>query len=220
MKNGLLVLAFCLGMIPAMAQKVVEKHIPFSAGKMISMNFQISDSIRIITWNKNEVYVKSSIDVNDNKNNDDYKMNFAETEDNINITCKLDINCNGSGRSSGNCNCCCSCETTIYHDVYIPENADMSVETINGNIVLTGSFAGIRAHTISGFIDLAVSPARKADLTLGTISGTLYSNFDFPVETGHMRRVGGSNVTTQLNGGGGKPIELKTISGNIFLRKA
>jgi len=78
MKNGILVLALCLGMIPAMAQKIVEKHIAFSQGKLISMNFQISDSIRIITWNKNEVYLKSSINVNDNKNNDDYKMNFGE----------------------------------------------------------------------------------------------------------------------------------------------
>ena len=223
MKNGILVLALCLGMIPAMAQKIVEKHIAFSQGKLISMNFQISDSIRIISWDKNEVYLKSSINVNDNKNNDDYKMNFGETEDNINISGKLEFEkgknpCNNNGNE--NCNCCCSCQTTIYHDVYIPENSDISVETINGNIVLTGNIAGIRAHTISGFIDLAVAPERKADLMLGTISGTLYSNFTFPEEAGKLRHVGGNSLTTRLNGGGGKPIELKTISGNIFLRKA
>jgi hypothetical protein len=219
MKNSILALALCLGIFPVLAQRIVEKHIAYSPGKLISMNFQISDSIRIITWNKNEVYLKSSINVNDNKNNDDYKMNFGETEDNIDISGKLEMEKGkNSYRNNGDCNCCC--QTTIYHDVYIPENADISVETINGNIVLTGNIAGIRAHTISGFIDLAVAPERKADLMLGTISGTLYTNFTFPEEAGKMRHVGGNSLTTRLNGGGGKPIELKTISGNIFLRKA
>lgn len=142
------------------------------------------------------------------------------SEDNVNISGKLDLE-NGKGYNghSGNC-CCCNCQTEIYHDVYIPENADISVETINGNIILSGNMAGIRAHTISGFIDLAVAPERKADLKLNTISGTLYSNFDFPSESGKMRHAGGNSVTTRLNGGGGKPIDLETISGNIFLRKA
>jgi hypothetical protein len=221
MKNSILALALCLGIFPALAQRIVEKHIAYSPGKLISMNFQISDSIRIITWNKNEVYLKSSINVNDNKNNDDYKMNFGETEDNIDISGKLEMEKGkNTNRNNGDCNCCCGYQTTIYHDVYIPENADISVETINGNIVLTGNIAGIRAHTISGFIDLAVAPERKADLMLGTISGTLYTNFTFPEEAGKMRHVGGNSLTTRLNGGGGKPIELKTISGNIFLRKA
>jgi len=223
MKNVLPGLLLCIGILPGMAQKVVEKHIPFSQGKLISMNFQISDSIRIITWNKNEVYLKSSIDVDENKYNDNYLMTFGETENNINISGKLEFE-KGKGPCQGNrngdCNCNCSCQTTIYHDVYVPENADISVETINGNIILTGKIAGIRAYTISGYIDLAISPERKADLMLGTISGTLYSNVDFPVEAGKLRRVGGNSVTTRLNGGGGKPIELKTISGNIFLRKA
>jgi hypothetical protein len=219
MKNTILMLLLSIGILPAIAQKVVEKHMPFTAGKMISMNFQISDSIRIITWDKNEVYIKSSIDVNDNKNNDDYKMSFDETDDNIHIAGKLEMNGGKGHWNNGDGNCCCN-QATIYHDVYIPANADISVETINGNIVLTGSFAGIRVHTISGYIDLAIAPERKADLTMGTISGTLYSNFEFPVDTGHMRRVGGRDMTTRLNGGGGKPIELKTISGNIFLRKA
>jgi len=223
MKNGILALALCLGIFPVLAQKIVEKHIAFSQGKLISMDFQISDSIRIISWSKNEVYLKSSINVNDNKNNDDYRMNFGETEDDINISGKLEFEkgknpCQHNGDE--NCNCCCSCQTTIYHDVYIPENADISVETINGNIVLTGKIAGIRAHTISGFIDLAVAPERKADLSLHTITGTLYSNFAFPEEAGKLRHVGGNTLSTRLNGGGGKPIELKTISGNIFLRKA
>jgi hypothetical protein len=48
----------------------------------------------------------------------------------------------------------------------------------------------------------------------------MYSNFDLPRESGSLRRVGGNTVTTQINGDGGKPIDLSTISGDIFVRKA
>jgi DUF4097 and DUF4098 domain-containing protein YvlB len=218
MKNYILLSLWCIGILPATAQKIIEKHITLSSKKMIAMNFQISDSIRIITWDKSEVYVKSSINVNDNKNNDDYKMSFGEADDNVNIAGKLEME-KGTGCSGDN-GCCCCCRSKISHEVYVPADADISVETINGNIIISGNLAAVRAHSISGFIDLAVSPVRKADLKLNTITGTMYSNFEFPVEEGSLRKVGGHSITTRLNGGGGKPIDLETISGNIFLRKA
>jgi hypothetical protein len=222
MKNSILIALVCFGILPVSAQKVVEKHIPFSGNKLVSMNFQISDSIRIITWNKSEVFIKSSINVNDNKNNDDYKMSFDEGGSDISIRGKLEMN--GSSGCCGNShnNCCCCCTSEIYHDVYLPENADFSVETINGNIIITGKTAGIRAHTISGYIDLAISPERKADIRLNTITGTMYSNIDLQASSSSgrkIRQVGGGSIDAQLNGGGGKPIDLETISGNIFFRK-
>lgn len=220
MKNKLLVILCCIATLSSTAQKIIEKHLGYTGKKLISMNFQISDSIRIITWNKNEVYIKSSINVNENKNNEDYKMSFGESDDNINISGKLDYDkVRGSRNGDNNCNCC---RSEIYHDVFIPENADISIETINGNITITGTIAGIRAHTISGFIDLAVPLQRKADLKLNTITGNMYSDLDLQTESGKMKRVGGGtpSMTTRLNGGGGKPIDLETISGNIFLRKA
>jgi len=238
MKNNLLIVLVLAAAAPVRAQKVIEKHIQLSANGFVSMNFQISDSIRIITWSKNEVYVKSTIDVNDNKNNDDYKEMFDESGNAVNITAKLEYHCNtyhsrrrssdSSNRSSdskqssdsnNDCCCNCGCETNIYHVVYIPENTDFSVETINGNIVISGNTAGVRAHSISGYIDLSMSPVRPADLRMRTISGTMYSNFELPGGNRHPRQVGGGTVDTQLNGSGGKAIDLETISGDIFFRK-
>ena len=213
MKNSILVLLLCIGLLPAMAQRIVEKHIDFAPSGYVRMNFQISDSIRIITWKKNEVYIKSSINVNHNQNNDDYKMVFGETGNTINVSAKLEY------KSNDSCNCCCNVHSQIMHEVYIPENADFSVETINGNIIITGNTAEIRAKSISGFIDLAITPQRKADLKMRTISGTMYSNIELNAMSRRIKQVGGGTVSAQLNGGGGKEIDLETISGNIFFRK-
>src|SRR5258708_24204677 len=94
MKNSILALLLCIGLLPAGAQRIVEKHIDFAPSGYVRMNFQISDSIRIITWKKNEVYIKSSINVNQNKNNDDYKMVFGETGNTINAPAKLEYKSN------------------------------------------------------------------------------------------------------------------------------
>jgi hypothetical protein len=203
------------------AQKIVEKHIDFSQKKWVVLNIQIADSIKIITWNKNEVYVKASINVNDNQDNDDYKMVFDEAGSSVDVSAKFEFpkGKNGCG-FSGNCNCNCNYKSDIYTEVFIPENVDFSVESINANITISGNTAKIRAHSISGFIDLTVPPKRSADLKLSTISGTMYSDFDFQTEDKNVRRVGGNSIITELNSGGGKPISLETISGDIFLRKS
>lgn len=232
--------------IPVRAQKVIEKHFDLSGNGYVAMNFQISDSIRIITWKKNEVYIKSTIDVNDNQNNDDYKETFNESGNTIDISAKLDSHCRtyrshrrssdssnraaDSGRRSAtngnrsddndnNCCCNCGCETNIYHEIYIPENTDFSVETINGNITISGNTAEIRAKSISGYIDLTMSQDRAAALRMNTITGTMYSNFDLGGLSRHLKQIGGSTVDAQVNGSGGKAIDLETISGDIFFRK-
>ena len=51
MKNSILILLLCIGLLPAGAQRIVEKHIDFAPSGYVRMNFQISDSIRII-WSK------------------------------------------------------------------------------------------------------------------------------------------------------------------------
>jgi hypothetical protein len=173
----------------------------------------------VIAWNKNEVYVKASINVNDNKNNDDYKVDLDESGSAISIKSKFEFekgrNCCGN---STNCNCNCNCNSHITCVVYIPENTNFSVETIDGNISISGKTAQIRAHTISGFIDISIDPATKAGLKMNTISGTMYSDFDFQPDKG-LRHRGGSSIETMLNGGGDKSIDLETISGDIFFRK-
>jgi hypothetical protein len=231
MKNSLIILLLMAAVVPARAQKIIEKHIDLAANGNVTMNFQISDSIRIITWKKNEVFIRSSIDANDNQDNDDYKMNFEGSGSSVVITGKLERKEGHTGRhvkdSAGkqkydkDDDCCCYCNynTEIVHVVYLPETADFSVETINGNIVISGNTAAITAKSISGYIDVAMDPAKAMQVKLETITGTMYSNFDISAGDKNLRWVGGRSVSTELNGGGGKRIELKTISGDIFFRK-
>lgn len=210
----IIMLLFCLLSCFTNAQKIVEKHISFSSGQQITLNIQIADSIRIITWNKNEVYTKASIDINNNKNNDVYKTEFNESGNGINVWAKFD-DTKKDETYNDSCNCCCNYRSKIYWDVYIPENAPFSVETIDGNIIIEGRTQQVKAHSVSGFIDLSFAQSRKVDLKMSTISGTIYTNL--ALNRSYKNR-GGNSVNTQYNGGG-ENVDLETISGDIFLRK-
>lgn len=193
------------------AQRIVEKHIPLQPGGDVKLDLQITDSINIQTWDKNEVYVNGSINIDSNKYNDDYHVNFDGVSDKqVNVTAKLEHT------EHGNCNCSCRADVTF--TVYVPRGSNLNVNTINGNITIRGGMGQVKAKSISGFVDLAVSPEKKASLEMSTISGNMYSNLDFPLDDNKPKQVGG-HINTNLNGGGDVSIVLESISGDIYCRK-
>src|SRR5438309_712360 len=118
MKNIIAFILFCLLSCCAKAQKIIEQHLNYSPGKKITMNLQIADSIRIISWNKNEVYAKASVNINENKDNDAYITTFDAAGNSINITAKID---DKNSKQRSNSNNCCNYKSDIYWDVYVPQ---------------------------------------------------------------------------------------------------
>jgi hypothetical protein len=204
-----LCIAILIGTISfnAIAQKIIEKHINFSNKESVELDIQITDSIRIQTWNKNEVFARASVSINEDKDNDVYQTKFKDSGSSVVISASFKSDY--FNKSDENI------ETSIYWDIYIPEKVDFSVETINGDLTIAGNTSEIDASTISGFIDFTVPAGKKADLTMGTVTGSVYSNHDFEKtgqEKSHSR-----NINSKINGGG-IPVILKTISDDIFFR--
>lgn len=195
---------------PVTAQKTIEKHINFAGKESLVLNIRIADSILVHTWNKPEVYAQASVNINDNKDNEAYRMSFDESGKVVSISADFAEN------YFKNSNYCCI-ESEIIWSLYIPEKTVFSIETINGNIVVDGVTTEIKAKSISGIIDLAMMQDRKADLELKTISGTFYSDLD--LNPGAITRDLPQIVRQKINSGG-YTVHLETISGDIFVRKS
>jgi len=204
----ILVFWLCLGTI--WAQQKIEKHIDFSGKESLSLKIQIADSINIHTWNKKDVYITASIDINDNKDNDAYSTSFDEAGSALVVEAYFKKN-----YFRGKNNCCN--ESKIFWQVFIPENTDFNVETINANVSIDGKTEKMKVKSISGYIDLSVPLARNADLEFSTISGTIYSNHDLAL---NKKKGGVPTVITQKMNNGGSTVKLETISGDIFFRKS
>lgn len=72
----------------------------------------------------------------------------------------------------------------------------------------------------SGDIDVTLRPDTKGTFKMATVSGGVYTDLDFDLgETGNTRRVMGQSATGELNGGGVE-VSFKTVSGDIYVRKA
>jgi hypothetical protein len=203
----LVVVWLCFG--PVQAQQIIEKHLDYSGKESVTLKIQIADSINIQTWNKNEVYVKASVNINENKDNEAYQTSFDEAGSTIVVNAKF-----RDKYFKGNKNCCNTSD--IYWQVFIPEKSRFSVETINANVTITGQTREMNVKSISGYLDLAVPANRDANLEFSTISGTMYSNHELALKKTHSSFP--SKIVEKLNNGGAV-VKLETISGDIFFRK-
>ena len=192
------------------AQQIIEKHIDFSGKESVSLKIQIADSINLQTWNKNEVYVKASVNINENKDNEAYVTSFEEAGNTVVVNAKFK-----DKYFKGKNNCCNN--TDIYWQIFIPEKSKFSIETINADITITGQTRAMNIKSISGYIDLAVPASKQADLDFSTVSGRMYSNLELDLNKPHNSVP--LKIAEKLNNGGDQ-IKLETISGDIFFRKS
>ena len=210
MKTATFLVVFWMCFATSQAQQIIEKHIDFSEKESISMKIQIADSINIQTWNKNEVYIKASVNVNENKDNEAYMTSFDDSGKTILVKANFKDN-----YFKGKKNCCN--ETDIFWQIYVPEKTKFSVETIDANVTITGQTTEMNVKSISGYIDLAEPAGKHADIDFSTISGRMYSNHELALNKTH------SGIPLKINeklNNGGDPIKLETISGDIYFRKS
>jgi lia operon protein LiaG len=96
------------------------------------------------------------------------------------------------------------------------------ISTISGGVDVVFSEISkdksISIATVSGEVDVTIPAKAGVNVDLSTVSGNMYSDFDFAPDSKDMRRVGGSSIHSQLNGGG-TDLRLSNVSGNIYLRK-
>lgn len=96
------------------------------------------------------------------------------------------------------------------------------LSTISGNININFTTLAkdrpISLASVSGEIDVTIPPTTGVNVELQTISGSIYSDFDFSNDDKKMRRIGGNTISTSLNGGGAD-LKITNVSGNIYFRK-
>jgi lia operon protein LiaG len=109
------------------------------------------------------------------------------------------------------------------HDIDLKNvTGPLILSTISGEINVTFSSLTtdkpFSVTSISGDIDITLPVKTPTTVELKSMSGGIYSDFDFPAVDKSLKRIGGNNLSFPLNGGGFK-FSVQAISGNIYLRK-
>jgi len=114
-------------------------------------------------------------------------------------------------------------EANVCHNISLKNvTGPLVLSTISGNITVAftelSKDKSISIASVSGEIDVTLPAKAAMNVELGTMSGSMYSDFDFSNDKKEMKRIGGSSIQGQLNGGG-VDVKITNVSGNIYLRK-
>jgi hypothetical protein len=109
------------------------------------------------------------------------------------------------------------------HDITLKNvSGPLVLSTISGNVSVVfaeiSKDKSISIASVSGEVDVTLPAKAGFNLEMSTISGNMYSDFDFTQTKDDMHRVGGGAIHAQMNGGG-VDVKLHDVSGNIYLRK-
>jgi len=107
---------------------------------------------------------------------------------------------------------------------FIDVTGPIVAHTLSSDVEVTFSTLSSTSPTslssTSGDIDVTLPESVKGTFKMATVSGGVYTAFDFDFgEEAQVRRIMGQNATGKLNGGGVE-VSLKTVSGDIYIRKA
>lgn len=215
MKRFILIITLLFGVASlGWSQKIISKTVNVQ-NKKAELKFDFADTIHIEAWNKNSIELQVTVNIDDNKYNDYYSLAVNEGQGNVDLIEKVDFD--GIKKLKGSKNNC-NFESEINYTLKVPANLEFSLKTISGKIVLIGTQGKMSLNSISGFIDYSIPSATKARINLSTISGDVYSNVKFDSSSKDEMSWVGTKRDLSLNGGN-TPVELKTISGDIYLRK-
>ena len=99
----------------------------------------------------------------------------------------------------------------------------LTADALNGRVAVVFSKvnqgAPITISTTNGEMDITLPTTTPADVKLGTLNGEIYTNFELntPSKDG-LKAIATKEVEGAINNGG-VTISLKSVNGNIYLRK-
>ena len=217
------------------AQQTSEQSIPWKTGQTVKLDLKFAKTITLKGWNKNELYFKAQYTVNDGQldsahfihkiaDNNSIGFEAGLKEDLIKnrnnwYNCKdgRTISYNSGNAKNDNCQCIC---TDIHYTLYVPAGADLELETITGDVTITGMEAAIEVKSVTGSVEAIVNENHPADVALKTVTGRVASDPDMSTLTNEgLRPLLARKLTGKLNGGG-KQVSLESVTGNVWLKNS
>ncbi|WP_017730281.1 DUF4097 family beta strand repeat-containing protein [Nafulsella turpanensis] len=226
----LLLLCFLLTSAGLQAQqKVIKKNIPYQQGQQIQLDLPIAETIKLSGWDRNEVALVATVNINNNTLNEALVLEVEESEAAIQLEASFNEEMLKKGRAAD----CPGAQTSyreddgegyttctdIVYELKVPRRADLKLETISANVEAEGLQGDNQIKSISGFIDFSWPQQQEADIYLQSVTGELYTNLDFDILNQEKTPPMVGYELKGKKGDGGPLLELETISSNIYLRK-
>lgn len=220
------------------AQRIIEKTYKTSKDQPVLLLFDFP-KVKISSWSKDEIYVKATVNINDNKQNDrfellnqiiDGKLVIRDTIDFKHIDQQYYIEVNGvkkrfeskadfenykDAHKDEKIISYSTNNTEIEIEVVLPLKDDIKVRSKFGLVEIQNYTGPLTVQTEFGKIDARLKESDVGKIKLTNQFGKIYSDFNLkPVEK--AERAFYTSITA--NPGHGPVYELTSKFGNIYLR--
>lgn len=230
------------------AQTKVEKTIPVRQGQKISMDFTWPELISIRTWDRSEIKIIASVEINKGQNDDAFMIEVEDVSNGLNISTFIKdlknlprkiVFYRGDEEYFFNTDDMNSPEIqkfkselgdqsfqTMTHgvikdialEIYIPTNLNLDVYSKFGLVEVFGYDGSMKIHSKFGGVD--VSTNGQNAISAGTKFGEKYTNLNGPVKTVELgSRPGKWDWVLIGSKQNSTHQELKSDFGNIYIRK-
>lgn len=239
MKSILIVLLTAMFPMFSFSQTKISKTYPVENGQKIELKFDYPKVIHISSWDKKEISVEATVNINDGDNNAAFTLNETRTDGKISISNKIDMNqvddayyivVNGvktrfkskadmesyRNEKSGNYSYQQK-DIQVTIEVKLPANMAADVVSTYGMIELENLSGPIKVEATYGGIDATLNESKIGNIKLTNHFGKIYSNLDLQ-PTAQKEENFYTSITAAP--GKGPSYEINASYGNIYLRKA
>jgi len=223
------------------AQSQINKSFPVKANEQVVMKFDYPETIRVSTWEGNEIQITGTVDINNNESNQYFNIKDSKSANSLLIEGKIkDIDKiphritlkNGNGKivlqseedlkkytkenNLKNYSVTNGASINIVLNIKIPKTVRAKIESTYGVVELVNYNSNIDINAIYGGIDAKIAEKITGKIMTETQFGKVYSNLDAPLSGKDL-----DNLQTFLTAtpGSGPQYNLQSKFGNIYLRK-
>ena len=233
------VMTFVFGIITAQTQ--INKSFPATKNQNISLKFDYPQLIKISTWDKGEVQVSGTVNINDNDNNDAFQIKESKDNNSLvivgnvsgidNLPHRITVHkgnekltfktkedylqyCKANNATFNTMSN--GVDINIELEIKVPKSLKTQIEAKYGLVEVKNFDGEISVNATYGGIDATILEKNTGKLSAETYYGQIYSNLDAKF-AGKDSDDFHTLVTTTF--GNGPQYSLESKYGNIYLRK-
>lgn len=216
---GMVMLYF--SMTPLFAQWKTEATAQVAVGQQVYLGFDFASVIRINRWDKQQAKASLTVEEMEGYPAPQFTIDVSNSSSIVSLYMdkrQFEDYWKKRNRISEDCNCWSTPRMEV--EVWLPNSVAVEVKSVSADIETAFDGGELKLETISGDVDVKLPASYNLSLKASTISGDIYSDLSFDYLDGGkgLRQMVGIKLNAKLNEGG-KLLSLKSISGDILLRK-
>jgi hypothetical protein len=230
--------------LTATAQTPINKIIPVQSGQSIVMHFDYPEMIKVTTWEKNEIAIQGTVDINGGENDDAFVLESSQSGDVVDIRSEIRdmkklperVTIVDDGQkimfkdkaefkkyqqAHGKHFNIVSFgpNIDIVLEIKVPKGVTTRVESVYGMVEIKGFNGPLTVDATYGGVDAALTEKSVGEIVAETNYGEIFTNFDV--------KFGGDNFAQEdfhtlvsAKPGSGPKYNFESKYGNVYLRKA